>query len=34
MKKKYLNNYHKKVYITLSPYLNKPEKIWLNSFIN
>jgi len=32
--KKYLNNYHKKVYITLHPYLNKAEKIWLYSFIN
>ena len=32
--KKYLNDYHKKVYITLRPYLNKAEKIWLYSFIN
>ena len=32
--KKYLNDYHKKVYITLHPYLNKAEKIWLYSFIN
>ena len=32
--KKYLNNYHKKVYLTLNPYLNKAEKNWLKSFIN
>ena len=30
--KKYLNEYHKKVYITLNPYLSKAEKIWLKSF--
>ena len=29
---KYLNNYHKKVYYVLSPYLDKKEKIWLRSF--
>ena len=32
--KKYLNNYHKKVYLTLNPYLNKAEKNWLKSFVN
>ena len=31
--KKYLNDYHKKVYITLRAYLNEAEKKWLNSFI-
>ena len=30
--KKYLNGYHKKVYMTLNPYLNKTEKTWLKSF--
>ena len=30
--KKYLNDYHKKVYIALKPYLNKAEKNWLKSF--
>ena len=29
--KKYLNEYHKKVYLTLKPYLNKNEKGWLKS---
>ena len=32
--KKYLNEYHKKVYMTLNPYLNKAEKTWLKSFTN
>jgi Xaa-Pro aminopeptidase len=32
--KKYLNKYHKKVYMTLNPYLNKAEKTWLKSFTN
>ena len=32
--KKYLNEYHKKVYLTLNPYLNKNEKNWLKSIIN
>ena len=32
--KKYLNKYHKKVYLNLSPHLNKNEKIWLRSFFN
>ena len=32
--KKYLNAYHKKVYLILSSYLNKNEKIWLKSFFN
>ena len=30
--KKYLNEYHKKVYMTLNSYLNKTEKTWLKSF--
>jgi len=30
--KKYLNEYHKKIYMTLNPYLNKAEKAWLKSF--
>ena len=30
--KKYLNEYHKKVYMTLNPYLNKTEKNWLKTF--
>ena len=29
--KKYLNNYHKKVYKTLKPFLNNNEKNWLRS---
>jgi len=32
--KKYLNEYHKKVYITLNPYLNNAEKTWLKSFVS
>ncbi len=32
--KKYLNEYHKKIYMTLNPYLNKAEKTWLKSFIS
>ena len=32
--KKYLNEYHKKIYMILSSYLNKDEKSWLRSFIN
>ena len=32
--KKYLNDYHKKVYLTLRPYLDKKEKIWLKSYFN
>ena len=32
--KKYLNEYHKKVYLTLNPYLNKSEKHWLKSISN
>ena len=32
--KKYLKKYHKKIYLILSPYLNKNEKVWLKSFIN
>ena len=32
--RRYLNNYHKKVYLTLKPYLKKAEKNWLKSFIN
>ena len=32
--KKYLNEYHQKVYTALNPYLNKAEKIWLKSFTN
>ncbi len=30
--KRYLNEYHKKVYIALKPYLNETEKTWLKSF--
>ncbi len=30
--KKYLNEYHKKVYLKLCPYLNKNQKNWLKSF--
>ena len=32
--KKYLNEYHKKIYMILGSYLNKDEKIWLRTFIN
>ena len=32
--KKYLNKYHKKIYMILGSYLNKDEKSWLRSFIN
>ncbi|SVA61642.1 uncharacterized protein METZ01_LOCUS114496, partial [marine metagenome] len=32
--KKYLNEYHKKIYMILGFYLNKDEKNWLKSFIN
>ena len=32
--KKYLNEYHKKVCLTLSPFLNKNEKNWLKSLTN
>ena len=32
--KKYLNEYHKKIYFILSSHLNKNEKNWLRSFIN
>ena len=32
--KKYLNEYHKKIYMILGSYLNKNEKSWLRSFIN
>ena len=32
--KKYLNEYHKKIYFILSSHLNKNEKKWLRSFIN
>ena len=32
--KKYLNDYHKKVYLTLNPYLSKKEKNWLKSIAN
>jgi len=32
--KKYLNEYHKKIYMILGSYLNKDEKGWLRSFIN
>jgi len=32
--KKYLNEYHKKIYMILGSYLNKDEKSWLRSFIN
>lgn len=32
--KKYLKNYHKKVYSTLSPFLNINENNWLKSLIN
>ena len=31
--KKYLSDYHKKVYSILNPYLNKKEKNWLKSII-
>lgn len=29
--KEYLNNYHKKVYDNISPYLNEEEKLWLEN---
>lgn len=32
--KKYLNEYHRKIYSILRSYLNKNEKVWLRSFIN
>ena len=32
--KKYLNEYHKKVYTNINPYLNKREKTWLKSFVS
>ena len=32
--KKYLNEYHKKVYLTLNPYLNRNEKNWLKSIVS
>ena len=32
--KKYLSEYHKKVYFTLSPFLSKNEKNWLRSITN
>ena len=32
--KKYLNEYHKKLYMILGSYLNKDERSWLRSFIN
>ena len=32
--KKYLNEYHKKIYLMLSSFLNKNEKKWLRSLIN
>ena len=32
--KKYLNEYHQKIYMILGSYLNKDEKSWLRSFIN
>ena len=32
--KKYLNEYHKKIYYILGSHLNKNEKNWLRSFIN
>ena len=32
--KKYLNEYHKKVYLILGSYLNKNERAWLRSFFN
>ena len=28
----WINDYHKKVYLTLRPYLDKKEKIWLIKF--
>ena len=30
----YLNNYHKKVFKTISPYLNPEEKKWLKNSTN
>ena len=32
--KEYLNDYHKKVYSTLHPFLNDNEKSWLKTTIN
>ena len=32
--KKYLNEYHKKIYSSLNPYLNGSERKWLRSFFN
>ena len=32
--KKYLNDYHKKVYLNLNYFLGKNEKVWLKSFFN
>ncbi len=32
--KKYLNEYNKKIYLILSPHMNKSEKNWLRSFID
>ena len=32
--KKYLNEYHKKIYFILNSHLNKNEKKWLRSFVN
>ena len=31
---KYLNDYHKKVYLILNSFLNKSERIWLRSFFS
>ena len=30
--KKLLNDYHKKVYDTISPYLNEEETLWLEKY--
>ena len=32
--KKYLNEYHKRVYFVLGSYLNKSERMWLRSCFN
>ena len=32
--KEYLNTYHRKVFLTLHPFLNEKEKNWLRSFAN
>ncbi len=32
--KKYLNDYHKNIFFTLSKYLNKNERTWLKTFFN